>query len=290
MKDFLKWIILIAAFIVSCKTQTVKEDARVISMSIPPQKYFASAIAGERYEYNIMIPPGAGHSSYDPSPRQLSSLSASALYLQMGRLGFELAWMDQLKSVNPDMKVVDISEGLKYIEGEHHHHHEGEPCDESGADPHVWISPSYACTIAANTFKALLNAFPSDSSLFKENYQLLLKEISQVDSAWKSHAPQLKGKTFLIYHPALSYLAQEYGMEQLALEEDGKEPSPETLRTMVKTAREKNIRFIFIQEQYSTDNAKAIARETGAEIVSINPHSEYWKTEMMGILNILTSK
>jgi zinc transport system substrate-binding protein len=283
-----RFILLAAlAFTIACVPVKEKQTEKIVSMSILPQKYFASKIAGEGYVMNVLIPPGAGHSNYEPSPSQLTSLSASPLYLQMGRLGFEMAWMDRFLGVNPDMHVVDVSAGISYITGEHDHGHEDCLHDESGADPHVWLSPSNAFILAENTLTALKKSFPEDCLVFDTNYLNLLAEISLVDSAFKAGKEKLAGKTFFIYHPALAYLAQEYSMEQVSMEDNGKEPTPSHLRNMVNLAKEKNIRTIFIQQQFSTDNAKTLASEIGGTIVSIDPLSENWKDEMLKILELL---
>ena len=287
------YLILIIGIVSSCNTLPTKTVGKTVSVSILPQKYFVKAIAGNKVKVNVMIPPGASHSSYEPTARQMNSLVQSQAYLTIGHLDFELAWMPRFTGVNPSMKVFDLSRGIDLIKGscEHDHmptsSHEDE--DATGIDPHIWMSPRCVKIIASNILNSLIVLYPSDSLEFKANYQSFLKQVEEIDSLYNSKSEKLNSLSFIIYHPALGYLARDYGMEQIVLEFDGKEPPPAHIRAIIDLAREKKIHYIFVQKQFSIDNSRALAKEINAEIIRIDPLDENWKEQMKTILDKLTA-
>ncbi len=287
-------IILLLQLSQSCKPGKVGENEKTtkrISLSILPQKYFTQTIAGEKYSINILIPPGASPAGYEPTPKQIQALSNSGVYLTIGEILFEKNWLPAIKKANPDLLIENISKNLEFITScQHDHDHSHSGHDHSGADPHIWISVKNAHVLAENTFHALRKAFPEDSVLFRKNYQILMMEISAVDSAYESNKEKLNGQDFLIYHPALGYLAKEYDMTQHVLEFEGKEPPPSHVKKIIESIKKENIKFIFVQKQFNMDNAKSLASETGINIIQIDPLDEDWKKQMLNILSFLTSE
>ncbi len=282
--------IFLILFFIGCKTNENRENDNIISVSILPQKYFTEQIAGVDYKINVLIPPGASPATYEPSPRQMQELSDSDLYLRIGEIAFEKVWIEKYQDQNPSLKTYDLSKGIDFIHSEeqenHHHNHDNHK--HEGPDPHIWISPKNALVISENTFHAVSHIYPGDSLKFQQGLKTLRKRISEIDSLYESRSSQLEGKDFLIYHPALTYLAEDYGMNQHVLEFEGKEPPPSHIAKIIHTAREKNIDFIFVQKQFSLENAQSLAREIDAQVIPIDPLSEDWPGEMKNILNQLT--
>ena len=291
------WILIVVLVVQlltgGCKLNGDKEEKekRIISVSILPQKYFAGKIAGENYQINVLIPPGASPATYEPSPQQLKNVGLSKVYLRTGEIMFEKNWIAAIKDANPDLTMVNISDGIRFLDVQDHHEQMADHSnhDHSGSDPHIWISIKNAYIIARNSYEALLNNFPDDSTHFRKNFMKLNKEIAIVDSAYGSSRSKLKGMDFLIYHPALGYLADEYEMNQYVLEFEGKEPPPSHISETIEIVKKNNIQFIFIQAQFNMDNARAIARETGIEIIQIDPLDEKWNEKILKILSLLTS-
>lgn len=284
-------ILLLAALVLgSCKGPEPELSDKQVSVSILPQKYFVESIAGNRVKVNLMIPPGASHSTYEPSAKQMNRLQHSIAYFKSGYLDFEMSWIPRFEGINPRMKIVDLSEGIIPITGMDHHDDDGHQEIHSGTDPHLWLSPANVKIIASNILSALKGLYPPDSAYFNENYKIFIAGVDSVKNLYDSNADQLRGRSFIIYHPALTYLARDYGMDQNVLEFNGKEPPPEHIREIIDLAREKNIHTIFVQQQYSTDNSKSLAREIDASIVQFDPMNENWKEEMVFILNTLLLK
>lgn len=266
-----------------------RADERIVSVTIEPQRYFAEKIAGDKFKINCVVPAGQSPETYDPTPQQMVQVGKSQGYLRIGSIGFEQAWMDNIRNNNPGLKVFDLSEGIDLLkspeeEEEHDHHHHHHP---GGVDPHTWSSISGAKVIAKNTLDVFVSLDPENKEYYQANYEQLTKEIGETEKTVSGLLHSLDNKTFIIYHPALTYLANEYGLTQLCIEMDGKEPSPAQLKELVETAREHNAKVVFIQREFDQKNAELIAKETGCRLIPINPLDYDWSKEMIHIAKSL---
>lgn len=264
----------------------------MISVTIEPQRYFVEKIAGDLFQVYCVTPAGQSPETYDPTPQQMVQISRSQAYFRIGEIGFEQAWMKNLQSQNPDMRVFDLSEGMELIknqeeehEGEeaHHHHH-------GSVDPHIWTSISGAKVIAQNTCQALIKLDPENQETYQAGYQRLIGEIDSTAVEMKRLLQPLAGSAFIIYHPTLTYFAREFGLQQLCIELDGKEPSPAQLKRLIETAAQSKAKVVFVQQEFDQKNAELIAKETGCRLVKINPLSYNWHDEMIRLATILAGK
>lgn len=268
----------------ACGNTSQKSDKPILSVTIEPLRYFTEAIAGEHYQVMSMVPKGSSPESYDPTPQQLVALSHSQAYLRIGYIGFEQAWMDKLEANNPEMKVYDTSRGIDLIRDKGHWH--GDHFHEGGVEPHVWNSTKNALIIADNIYAALCELDAEHQADYKHRLDSLKETIARTEanvSAFLKNA----STTFLIYHPALSYFARDYGLKQISIEEGGKAPSPAQLKNLIETCRKEEAHTIFVQEEFDQRNAQLIADELGVKVVSINPLSYDWAEEMIRIAKAL---
>lgn len=294
MKRIHCWIYLLLAIVGLSACQGKKEGGtRTISVTIEPQRYFAEKIAGDLFHINCVTPAGQSPETYDPTPQQMVQISQSQAYFRIGEIGFEQAWMKNLQSQNPDMAVFDLSEGMELIKNEeeaheegeaHHHHHHG------SVDPHIWTSISGARVIAQNTYQAFIKLDPENQEIYRAGYQRLIEEIDSTEAEMKQLLQPLAGTAFIIYHPALTYFAREFGLKQLCIELDGKEPSPAQLKQLLETATQSGAKVVFVQQEFDRKNAELIAKETGCRLVTINPLSYNWHDEMIRLATILAGK
>jgi len=264
----------------ACDIKNVSSDKPVISVSILPQQYFIEQLAGELAEINVMIPPGASPATYEPSVSQLGKLDRSEVYMRIGSVGFEQSWMNKISSVNPEMKIVDLSEGVEFIledsgevENQHEHAHHGN-------DPHIWMSIINAEIIARNIHTELLLLFPDKKEYLVARHDQFSLSLDSLHLVISSRLAKLENRKFMIYHPALTYYARDYELKQYPLEIEGKTPSPAHLREMIDLAITNHISSIFIQSQFDRRNAEVLAAETGSEIISFDPLSLKWDEQM----------
>ena len=236
-----------------------------------------------------MIPPGMSPETCDLSTEQLKKLYDSDICFTIGHLPFELTHLTPVVKQRKDIRIINHSEGIKLLSGScGHQHHNGH--EHSGVDPHIWSSPRYVAQMAQQIFKALSEQYPTQKEKFEEGYKTLSKEIETVKEKADNALNEKRGSMFLIYHPALTYLADDYGLQQVAIENEGKEPNPAHLKHIIDLAKEKNIRIIFIQSQFDKNNALSVAKEIGGEVIPIDPLAENWTEEINKLIKVLQEK
>ena len=234
-----------------------------------------------------MVPKGSSPETYDPVPQQLVSLGDSKAYFRIGYIGFEQVWMDRLTDNTPHIQVFDTSKDVDLIFEEEEIH--GDHRHAGGVEPHIWNSTGNALIIARNTYKALCQLDKENEAYYLARYDSLSQRIIQTDSISRETLKEPGAtRTFMIYHPALSYFARDYGLKQISIEEGGKEPSPAHLKNLIETCRRDNAHVIFVQQEFDTRNAKLIADELGVDVIPINPLSYDWQEEMINIAKALT--
>ncbi len=261
-----------------------------VAVSILPQESITKAIGGDKINVLLMVKPGASPHSYEPKPNQMITLSHAKLYLSIG-VEFEHAWLAKFKAQNPQMNIIDSSRGIKKIDmAAHHHdedeHHKGDhhEDEEDGKDPHVWTSPANIKIIAANTLQALIKTDPANKIYYEANYRKLLQKIVATDNEIRSILKNTpKGSKFMVFHPAWSYFASSYGLVQVPIEVEGKEPKPSALGKLIKEAKEQNIKAIFTQPEFSDKSARMIAAQLNISVIKASPMAADWSANLIGL-------
>ena len=295
MKKFC-FLLLIATLLFSCKQggqQNKKNDDKpVITVTIEPLRYFTEAIAGDRFTVVSMVPKGTSPETYDPTPQQLVELARSKAYFRIGYIGFEQTWTDKLTDNAPHLQFFDMSQGVDLIyDNTHVHHHaanEKEHQHAIGVEPHIWNSAVNAQIIAGNILSALRNIDKGNEDFYLERYNTLCRKIEHTDSLIRQTlATPGADHAFMIYHPALSYFARDYGLHQISIEEGGKEPSPAHLKALIDLCQAEDVRVIFVQPEFDKRNAETIAQQTETKVIPINPLSYDWEEEMLNVAKAL---
>lgn len=286
-------ILSLALVVASCGNRSRGPgDEKTLTVTIPPLAWFVEAIAGDDFTINVMLPPGADHHIWEPLPAQINSLSGSEAFIMNGQLEFEHAWMDRFRQVNSEMQILDLSHSIELIGSDAHH--EGEADDDheghrhTGSDPHFWMSPAAAAVMAADIKEFLTGLNPVSADKYERNLSLLADTIAVIDEMVRSAVGSMTTGTVMIYHPALAYMARDYGFEQLSFEDEGKSPSPARMKELIDIAREMKIKSIFIQAEYDLRNAESLSRETGAELVVINPMNRNWPEAVVEVVQALS--
>jgi zinc transport system substrate-binding protein len=281
-------IIGIVFLLASCGFNPDDSEKPVVSVSILPQKYFVDRIAGNLLEVNVLIPEGGSPATYEPTIAQMTRLEKSSIYFKIGHIGFEKSWMNKIEAVNPSMKIVDLSSGIELISEEEHEEHEHlHGHAHGGIDPHLWLSTINARLISKTIYLELALLLPGEDESLKANYNQLEKELEILHHKLTAKLENITDRNFMIYHPALSYFARDFKLQQFPLEIGGKEPSPAHMKWMSDLGREKNITTIFLQDQFDQKNAEALAAEIDAEIIRINPLDPDWYNQMLYIADML---
>ena len=249
-----------------------------VAVSIAPQKYFIKQLMGEDADITILVPTGSSPATYAPKPSQLKALNKASLYFSIG-VAFEKSWLPRFTSINSQMKVIDTSAGITKRSLSHHHeehHHEG-------LDPHIWLSPRLVMIQAKTILDALLLADPSHKKQYQKNYESFILKLKKIDRQIAEIVSPLKQKSFIVFHPSFGYFADDYGLKQVAIEKEGKEPSLRHIKRVIDYAKEHNIKTIFVAPQFSKKAATQIAKQVGASVVTIDPLSEDWQSNLLKV-------
>ena len=285
MKKYFFALIGILLLTISCTGQQGKENAPPLPVTIEPLRFFTEAIAGDKFQVVSIVPKRANPEIYDPTPQQLVELARSKAYLRIGHIGFEQAWAERLQANTPKLPFYDMSQGVDLIHEIHPHAHTHGNID--GVEPHIWNSVSNARIISSNICKALSEIDPDNQAYYQTRLDSLQQVINRTEREMQSYLTNAD-YCFLIYHPALSYFARDYSLQQISIEEGGKEPSPSHLQELMKTCKQKQVRVVFVQQEFDQRNAEVIAQELGLKIVPINPLSYDWNKEMIHIAKSLS--
>lgn len=277
MKNYLL-IAVTALLLISCASEN-KESKSSITVSIEPLWWVASSLVGDQAMVEVLVPAGSSPETYEPSARQIEQLSGSALYLSTGLLDFEMELGERMSSIAPNTELVNLSDSVEVIAGtclhtEHHGH-------SHGVDPHIWLSPHAMKSIITQASAAIIKIGIAQTADIEHRRDSLLAIVDSVDRYISSKA----GTTvsFAIVHPSLSYFAKDYGLRQLSIEVDGKEPSTSTIRSIVDQMRKEQITTIFYGVQTSDAVAQVVAKEVGCTLTPFDPLPSDWPTAMIKI-------
>lgn len=307
------YIILLSVLVMACGSGTRKnnvEGNRILTVTIEPQRYFLDQIVGDAFTINTLVPPGTSPETYEPAPSVMVDMAKSNIYFMVGDLGFENVWSKRLAKNNPNVTIINCSEGIARMEGHDHdhdhghdhahghatgddhdhHHYADDPAhvhSHSGIDPHVWSSPQAVKIFTRNMLDEIVKIDPENAETYHANYDILLTKIEETDSLVRDLLKDVPSKSFIIYHPALGYFARDYGLHQISIEFEGKSPSPSQIKEIVDIARKERINTIFIERSFDTKNTTVVAREIGAEVFEIDPLRYEWDEELLRIAAIL---
>lgn len=264
-------------------SKSENEKPKVV-VSIAPQKFIVDRIAGNLVDVMVMIPPGTSPHVYDPTPRQMVEVGKSDVYFFIGNLGFEVAWYYSIKDAYPQLTLVNLNDDLDLIAGEETDHGDH---THVGFNPHTWMSPKSALLMGKRIKQVLAEKYPALHNQLSQNLAAFEEEMKQIDKEVVSLLSDLPHRTFMIFHPSLTYFARDYDLTELSIEFEGKEPAPSQLRQSIDKAKSAGVKVIFVQKEFDTENAKIIASEIGARIVGIDPLSENWNGNLMQLVHEL---
>lgn len=258
-------------FPLGCGQSTERAEC-VVAVSIPPQAYLVERIAGGEVKVVTLVEGGESPATYQPSDRQVSEVMRAKIYFRIG-VPFERGrWLDAINGSSNGMQVVDLRDGvtLRAFSGEHHQCAEHDHSHE-GLDPHIWLCAEHLKTMARTINRTLGELLPDRAGRFRSNLDVLETEIDEAHEEVKTILIPFAGRRFYIYHPAWGYFCDDYGLEQAAIELEGKEPSDEELTRIQERMRADDVKVIFVQPQIAGRSVDPVAKAAGAEVRILDP-------------------
>lgn len=259
-------LIVFAVFIcTSCaQSSNNSQNKIVIAVSIVPQETFIKEIAGDLVEVVTLIPPGSSPETYSPTPKELQKFSQASIYFTIGVPAEQANILPATKDLSPNTKIVDLAS----IVSQEYPDREFAPGER---DPHIWLSPKRV-KVMIDAIQKELSALDSENSdTYQKNAENYKARLDELDASIKEKLKDLPNKSFIVYHPAFGYFADDYSLEMISLEEEGKEATPQRFQEVVEIAKSKGIKVILHQAEVDSRQAKAFAEEIGGRAEKIAP-------------------
>lgn len=254
----------------------VSFGANYVTVSIIPLKYFVEKIAGGTVEINVLFPAGSNPHIYEPKPKEMIKYSKSSIYFSLGD-DFDKSWLRKLISLNSSIKIVHLDEGIEKITFDHDHEnehieekveHKENHYDHGKTDQHIWTSISNIRIMGETIKNSLKEMFPENFSVYEANFEKFSDELKKLDKKIRGN---ISGKNFLVFHPSWGYFAKDYGIKQIPIEFEGKEPSPKQMIEIVELVKRENIKYLFTQPQINSKTVQVITKQTGLKSVMVDP-------------------
>jgi len=262
-----KTLLLFLIVLAGCFTPASKSSKPVVLVTIPPYAYFVEQIAGDLVSIEIFVPQGANPHTYEPTPKQVEKFAGAQIWFRFGD-PIEQKILPFLREKH--VKDINLSKNLPLLTATEHacgdHVHEGK-------DLHVWLDPHLAVKQAKKISQALSQVWPEHQNLFEQNYLQLAERLGTLDQEIQAELKDYEGITLMVSHPALGYFCKRYGLHQLSIECEGKDPLPKQVAHVVKEAQEKDVKVIFIEPQYNNKGATLIAEKLELPIYQIDPYA-----------------
>lgn len=269
-----------------------------VFVSVLPLKTFVEKVGGDYVAVQAMVQPGYSPHTYDPTPQQISALAKTDLYVRTG-VPFEQAWMERIHSANSDMKVLDARVGIDLRTIEHHEHetahderhqnkeHDTRHLGDSERDPHIWTSPPLVKQMAKNIRNTLTELDPAHGQAYAGNYAAFAAELDALDRDIRALLKDVTNRKFMVFHPAWGYFADTYGLTQIPIEQEGKEPGARALTELIKQAKRENVKVIFVQPQFNKKSAEQVASDIGGRVVAIDPLSPHYTDNLRKVAQLI---
>ncbi len=265
----------------ACHEQRQDSGRVAVTTTIAPAASLIQAIGGELVSVTTLLPKGNNPENYEPTPRDIQSLSQSRGYFYIGDLGFEHSWIDRIRSLQPELPLLRLDATLQ--SADHGHQHDG-----LVHDPHYWTSLRGLRAMSQTILSGLSAVDSVHRARYEEGEAELRRQLDSLEQTLRVRLRDLPSRSFVIYHPSLSEFASEWSLEQLVIEEDGKEPSPAHLERIIRKAREAGVKVVFVQKEFESKLVHSIASELGAKTYEINPLDGDWQGELLKIANALS--
>ncbi len=246
----------------------IPKKSLTVFVGIPPLAYFVKQIGGPLVTVETLLEPGHSPATYDPTPQQMVRLAEADVLFTVG-VPFEERLLKKISSGLTHVRVVDTRQGIQLqpISSNDKHSSHGR------MDPHIWLDPKLAAVQAATICKTLTDVAPSYTITFQRGLLKLRQQLDSIDTEIQMLLAPVQGKRIYVFHPSFGYFCRAYGLQQVAIEVNGKEPSARELTRIMESTRNHDVKTLFVQPQFAKKTARAIAENIGAKIEVLDPLS-----------------
>lgn len=264
------------------RAQSAPDKPLKVVVTIPPLMWAAKEIAPSNAEITLILTPGKSEHGIELTPSQVKAINDADLVVMVG-YGLEPRIENSLKrSDRPARRVVSFEglDGHQALEADHDHAHvhgHDHAHHDHGFDPHLWLDPPAMRAFVKRVGEAMSQLVPeSDRSRVQEATTRLQGECDAIDAEYRKQIAELSNKVIVTHHNAYAYVAKRYGLEVAAVIRpiESIEPAPGDIKAVATTIRERNLKAIFVEPQFSAKAAQRIADTTGVKLLTLDPLGE----------------
>jgi zinc transport system substrate-binding protein len=243
-------------------------------------------IAGDKANITVMVKPGSSPHTYEPKPSQMKDITKADIYFSID-VEFEKSWLPKFKNQNINMIIVNMAKNITKSSISKHAHKKAKT---ESLDPHIWTSTSKVKQIAKNILISLIEVDQKNKLFYTNNYNTFIQHIENTNSKIKNILKNTKdNSSFMVFHPAWQYFANEFNLKQLAIEIDGKSPKPRELINILKEAKEAKIKAIFTAPEFSTKTANILAKQLNIKVIVVSPLNPQWSKNLINLANAIAN-
>lgn len=253
---------------------TASSDGKpIIAVSIVPEATFAGAVCGDLADIVTIVPPGSSPETYEPTPQEMAQFSQAEAYFAIGVPVEDSQVLPKAEGIST-MKIVKLQDAVSKT-------YPDRTFQDGERDPHIWLSPKRVKVMVQAIADEMASLDPANSAQYSANAQDYMKKLDSLDSRVSSILADAKDKSILVFHPAFGYMAEDYGLNMVALQEEGKEATASHLEQMVDFAKQKGITTVFYQEEVDSKQTQAFAEEIGGQAVQLTPLAANYEDNMV---------
>jgi zinc transport system substrate-binding protein len=262
-------LVAVAATLVGAPSVPAAEDRLEVVVSILPQQWFVEQIGGPEVTVSVLVGPGHSPATFEPTPKQLARLQRADLFVASG-VPFERGLVPRIAGMREKLRICgplpDVAEADEHDHHGHHHHHHD-------TDPHTWLDPAQARQMARTICDELSSLSPGRAALFAQRLAGVEEKLNQLEGDIRQQLAPYRGAEFFVFHPAFGHFATAFGLQQIAVEDQGHEPGAKQLARVIEQARQDGATAIIVQPQFSQKSASTVAEAAGLEVVVLDPLS-----------------
>jgi len=264
-------IILLIGSLSACSNGTIKSEKEnikaskiIVASSIVPESTFIKAVGGDLVQVITMIPPGNSPTNYQPTPKLMEKFSKAKLYFSIGVPTEKANILPRAEELSDSMKIVHLEDDVRKV-------YKDREFSEGKRDPHIWLSPKRVIVMINTIEKNLSDLDTKHKDIYKKNANEYIDKLKKLDSEIRDSLKNLPNKTFIVYHPSFGYFADDYGLNMIALERNGKKATPKVIEETIELAKKNNIKVIFYQAEIDSSQTNIIANEIKGKSEMIEP-------------------
>jgi zinc transport system substrate-binding protein len=278
--------LLLCASLLAPSLTTAGEPGRlrILATTYPIQLLTRTVAAGvANVQVELLLPPSLGcPHDYSLTPEDLRKLEATDVLVVNG-LGMEEFLGAPLARGRPALRVIDASKGLAKVlhdrdDGddagpEEVEHGDAPGHEHAGPNPHHFAGPRAAAQVVRFLAEELARVHPAGATRFRSNAATAAARLDALADAFRSTTRRLANRRLVTQHGVFDYLADDAGLEIVAVIADhpGQEPSAARLLRLVAAVRARRAGAIVAEPQYPARVAETLARETGIPVATLDP-------------------